>query len=295
MQLFTPDATWKKAAEHTRVFKLYGSFVNPARQGQIDTIVADLKRRGIAIGLETGTIDVNFKNPVPPCGGLGLVEGYGTPAQAANICAKIKKAGGRIDFLCMDEPLYYGHYFTKRAGKSQPGCQSPVDTILRLMIPTLNVYRQAFPDIVVGEVEPTEIAAFPGWQQVLSDWTAGFRALNGRPLAFMQLDIPWANRAPSVEPADAVAYFHFCETLRERHLLDKIGIIYDGTPLDTTDAAWMQDARNHLVELSDRYQLHPDMAIFQSWMPHPTHAMPDSDPNTLSSIVEFYVQRANRR
>src|SRR5579872_1298570 len=107
LQLFSPGAPWEKAASHTKVFKLYGSFVGPASQGQVDTIVADLNRRGIAIALEAGVIDVDSRDPVPPCGGLGLVEGYGTPAQAMNICGKIKKAGGVISFLCMDEPLFY--------------------------------------------------------------------------------------------------------------------------------------------------------------------------------------------
>ena len=290
MQLFTPDAPWEKAASHTRVFKLYSSFVNPASQGQIDTVVADLKRRGIPIALEVGVIDVNFKDPVPPCGGFGLVEGYGTPATALNICSKIKKAGGEISYLVMDEPLYYGHYFTKNPGKSQPGCHSPISQIISLSIPTLDAFVQQFPHIVIGEAEPTEIAAFANWQDSLHTWASTFQSTMGRPLAFLHLDIPWANGAPSKEPADALAFYQYAQTLKKEHLLGKIGIIFNGTPRDTTDAAWMQDARNHVLELQDKYRLHPDQAIIQSWMPHPTHAMPDSDPDALTSLVNFYVE-----
>lgn len=57
MDMFKPDAPWKDAASHTRVFKLYGSFVNPASQEQINAVIADLKRRGIAIGLEVGVMN----------------------------------------------------------------------------------------------------------------------------------------------------------------------------------------------------------------------------------------------
>ena len=292
MQMFAPDAPWEKAASHTRVFKLYSSFVNPASQGQIDTVVADLKKRDIPIALEVGVIDVNFRNPVPPCGGFGLVEGYGTPAMALNICAKIKKAGGRISYLCMDEPLFYGHYFTKRAPNGQPGCHSPIPQIMGLSIPTLNTFIQQFPDIVIGEVEPTQIAAFPGWQDSLHAWAQAFQSAIGKPLAFLHLDIPWANRPPSSEPSDALAFYQYAQSLKKEHLLDKIGIIFNGTPLDTTDAAWMQDARNHVIELQNKYKLHPDQAIIQSWMPHPTHAMPDRNPDALTSLVNFYVEQS---
>ena len=292
MQLFSAGAPWGRAASHTKVFKLYGSFVGPATQGQIDTIVADLNRRGIAIALEVGVIDVDFKDPVPSCGGLGLVEGYGTPAQAMNICQKIKKAGGVIRFLCMDEPMFYGHYFTGKPGGGQPGCHSSVGDIVSLSVPTLNTYVQEFGDIVIGDTEPTEIAAFTGWQNDLTDWVTDFRTAMGRPLAFIHLDIPWANGAPSKEPDDALAFYRYATTLKTEHLLGKIGIIMNGTPLDTTDNAWMQDARKHLLELEVTYALHPDQVIFQSWMPHPTHAMPDSDPNALTSIVDFYVDHA---
>ena len=291
MQMFTPDAPWGKAASKVRVFKLYSSFVNPASQGQIDTVVADLKRRGILIALEVGVIDVNFKNPVPPCGGFGLVEGYGTPAFAQNICSKIIKAGGKISYLCMDEPLFYGHYFTQKPGHSQPGCHSPISQIINLSIPTLNTFIQQFPDVVIGEAEPTEIAAFTGWQDTLHTWASEFQSAMGRPLAFMHLDIPWANGAPSSEPADALAFYQYAETLKKEHLLHKIGIIFNGTPLDTTDAGWMQDARNHVLELQNKYRLHPDQAIIQSWMPHPTHAMPDWDPDALTSLVNFYAEQ----
>jgi hypothetical protein len=50
--------------------------------------------------------------PPPPCGGLGLIEGYGTPASAKRIAGMIKAAGGEIKYLVMDEPLYYGHFST---------------------------------------------------------------------------------------------------------------------------------------------------------------------------------------
>lgn len=79
MDLFQPNAPWEVAASHTGVFKLYASFLAHASQEQVNAIVSDLNRRGIVIALEIGVMNVNF-TPPPPCGGLGIVEGYGTPS-----------------------------------------------------------------------------------------------------------------------------------------------------------------------------------------------------------------------
>jgi hypothetical protein len=111
LDMFAPEAPWEKAANHINIFKLYSSFVGPAPQDQVDRIVADLNRRHIAVALETGVMNIGPKSTNPPCGGFGLVEGYGTPAAAINVSQKIKKAGGVIRYIAVDEPLWYGHYF----------------------------------------------------------------------------------------------------------------------------------------------------------------------------------------
>ena len=63
----------------------------------------------------------------------------------------------------MDEPLWFGHYFRGRRG-GQPGCQSSVDQILELIRGPLSVYAEEFPNIIVGDTEPTDIAEQNDWQ-----------------------------------------------------------------------------------------------------------------------------------
>src|SRR5580704_9439069 len=75
--LFQPDAPWKDAASHVNVFKLSTPFVLQATPEQIAAVVSDLNRRGIALALETGVINVAH-NPAYGCGGMGNVEGYRT-------------------------------------------------------------------------------------------------------------------------------------------------------------------------------------------------------------------------
>jgi hypothetical protein len=291
--MFTPNAPWQNVAAHTQVFKLYGSYIAHAPQEQINTVVADLNRRHIDIALETGVINVGPASTNPPCGGLGIVEGYGTPAQAKRISEMIKTAGGTIRYLAMDEPLYYGHFSDR-----PHTCHSPISTIIQQIVPTLQAYREEFPDIVIGEVEPTRYPEYDDWQAAVSSWAQEFRHVVGKPIAFMQLDIPWSDNGghvpgaarPSKQPEDTLTFHAYLRDLRRQGLLGEIGIIYDGTPKDTTDAAWVQDAKEHVALLEGKYHLRPEQSIFQSWMPNPARALPESQPDTLMGLANWYLQ-----
>jgi hypothetical protein len=286
MDLFKPDAPWKNAASHTQVFKFYPNpAFNAAPQDEVDTVVADLKRRGIAIALEAGVMNVTG-NPRPACGGWGLVEGYGPVAMHEVIARKIKKAGGVVKYIAMDEPCWFGHYYKGRPG-DQPGCQLSIGDLLKLVAPSLAVFVREFPVVIIGEIEPSNaLANQPSWHDDLTKWATDYRAAIGRPLAFLQLDAAWAQpRAPQ----HARMVYQFAQ--EHRQLFGKIGVIYNGNPNDPSDAAWVQAASDHVTLMERDYGLHPDQAIFQSWHLHPTHAMPETSPDTLTSLVDFYVAR----
>lgn len=285
MAMFAPGAPWNFAAAHTRVFKLHGSFVSHASQEEINTVVADLSRRGIPIALEIGVMDVGTAKTGAPCGGLGRVEGYGTPADAEKISAIVKAAGGTLKYLSFDEPLYYGHYYD-----GPYACQSTIAAAFQLVIPTVNTYIQEFPDIIIGDNEPTNIAAYDGWREGLLEWATDFLVTFKRPFAFMQLDIPWANGPPSKEPEDALAFYHYVRMLQRQGLYERVGIIIDGTPDDSSDAAWVEDARHHVLLLESTYGLRPDQDLFESWNVHPTHALPETRPDTLTSLIPWYFE-----
>jgi hypothetical protein len=232
--------------------------------------------------------------PPPPCGGLGRVEGYATPQQATRIAGMIKAAGGVIKYLDMDEPLWHGRF------SDQPfTCHSTVDTLLRQAKPVIDAYRAVFPDIAFGETEPTRFPSYPNWQDDLYQWVLGINQITGKPLAFMHLDIPWSDDGKKVpgaafvshEPADAITFYRQLEAFKGQEILERIGIIHDGTPLDTTDVAWIDDAKKHVIELEQFRGLRPDHELFQTWMPHPSRALPESDPTTLTGLVDWYIKQ----
>ena len=253
-------------------------------------VVSDLNRRGIAIGIEVGVINV-AGNPVPACGGAGRVEGYGTVNSARIVSEKIKRAGGQLRYVAMDEPFYHGHYYTFNPAKVLVGhgCHSPTREIAALVAPVVNTYISEFPDVIIGDIEPTGyIERYPNWQNELNDWVNDYRAAVGRPLAFMHLDVA-LNRIQ-----DCVAFYSYTQELIRRGSIGRVGIIYNGTRADSSDAAWVRDAQNLILAVERDRRLNPDDVIFQSWNSNPTHAMPDSGADSLTSLVTFYFSGAVR-
>jgi hypothetical protein len=286
MDMFRPDAPWGATAARVRVFKLYAPFVSAASQEQVNAIVDDLGRRHIAIALEAGPMNIGPASTHPACGGLGLVEGYGVPAQARVIADKIKRAGGVIRYIAMDEPIWFGHYFPGKPG-GQPPCHDSVGQIARLVVPTLSAYIEAFPTVTIGDIEPTAIAEQPGWRAVMADWAKAYQATMGRPLAFIHLDVAWARPAAAKTALDM---FAFSESLKQQGLVEKVGIIYDASDSDLGDVAWVREAHAHIRFLEMDNGLRPDQVIFQSWMTSPTHALPETAPDTLTGLANAYIQ-----
>jgi hypothetical protein len=288
LDLFKPDASWKKAASHTQIYKFYANKAfNTPPQEEVELMIKDLNRRGIAIALEAGVLNVAAKPP-PVCGGWGLVEGYGPVALHELIAKKIKQAGGVVKYIAMDEPLFYGHYF-KGKPRGQPGCQSSIREVAALAAQSLAVYIREFPGVVIGDTEPSNaLTRQPNWQDDFATWTTEFRAATGRPLAFLQIDAAWAE--PGAD-ASMRAVYAYAQGLMRKGQLAKIGIIYNGNPGDASDAGWVASARAHIDLVEHTYGFHPDQAVFQSWHKYPTHTLPETSPETLTGLIDFYIER----
>jgi len=287
LDMFDADAPWRKAAQAVTVFQLYGSYLEHAPQDQVDKIVKNLNERHIAIAVEAGVMN-SPERINPACGGPA-VEGYSTTARAKLISKKIKSAGGSIAYIAMDEPLWFGRYYKGRPGK-QPGCRLPVEQVIDLVMPVLQAYREAFPAVRIGDIEPSGVAYQPEWQEELRQWLGGLHDRLGSSLAFMHLDVPFAAGPQQVTAARR--FFHQLEVLRAENLIGDIGIIYNGMAKDRTDKDWIDSAKSHIRLFEQEYKFRPQQAIIQSWTLRPTHAMPETNPESLTGLVLYYAKQS---
>jgi len=295
MDMFKPDAPWQDAASHVQVFRLGPVFFHrlgqESNQDEVNAVVADLKRRHIAIAVEIGVIEI-----VPGSCPDRIQEGYGTLSEARKIADMIKKAGGEIKYLNIDEGLNFGHFFERSPSKT--GCRLPISEIVSRSREILNFFKQEFPNIVIGETEPTammreeghdHIAERPDWKSAMLEYYTRFREALGQPLDFLILDPQWEFKRGSVAK-DVETVYNYAEELKRRGLVQRVGMMYNGGgPFDKTDATWVAAARNHMAIVEKSFRPRPDIIAFLSWQENPTHAMPD-DPtrDTLTGLVTYY-------
>jgi hypothetical protein len=264
MALFEPDSPWQSAGSQISAFEVTGEVLRSA-EVDLPRMLRGLRDRNIALGVGIGPLTGDGR-----CG--KSVEGYSAYAQPLSDAQRFKAAGAVIEYLGLDEPLYFGHTYT-----GQNACHSSIVEIAEDVAIKVKQIHSVYPGAPVGDVEPVGTGD-SHWRVDLEQWIDAFRAATGQNLAFFRADIQW--KKPWQAEMDSL-----------RSLLQRKGIalqvIYNGQ--GDTDAEWTTSAVAHFEQYETDGRPPPDVAVIQSWTGHPTHALPEADPTTLSGVVNRYV------
>jgi hypothetical protein len=292
-QLFSSDVAWQagekqweKAGQHLQVMAFSTQFLSKVPDSILSNIVRMLKSRNIGLGIES--LATNWYHE-PPCG-MG-VEGYCDPGTTNQIVAKLLRVGGTPAFIGMDEPLWFGHFYS---GKN--ACRSSLQDLANRVAVIIKIYTAAFPHVAVGDIEPfPAVSNEPNWQSDLAAWVKAFHNATGTPLSFLRLDVNWDDPTLSMGPSHntpspvAISNLVRKAASSARQCGLQVAIIYNGGA-GTTDALWMQEARDH-IRIVEGSGIHPEQVIFQSWDKFPARSLPDSNPNALASLINYYFER----
>lgn len=278
MALFQPDAPWQRAMDQVRVFSIPEHLALYGPEAALRQIFGFLHRRHMR--LEVGFAPLSAHGP-DACG--YHVESYGAAAEPLAMARRLASLGADPYVFAMDEPLYYGHVFDRRAGTV--GCHSSIDAIVADIAAKLRQIQTVYPNARLGDVEPITFDPRKPWYRDdawlidLAHWFHAYQAATGQKLAFFRLDLwwdmSWARRLPPLI-----------------RLLAREGIplqvIYNGNGHETTDRAWVTDALAHARAFEQRVAV-PQAAAIQFWGSHPSRMLPETDPNTATGLIERYV------
>ncbi len=271
MQLFAVGGEWSQAAQHVSVFEVTKRFILELPDKDVSSVVRWLHQRGIALSVQM--------TPLVATKACGLgVEGYGPPDDMARVAEKLKRLGGDLGYLRMDEPLWYGHVFNQRG--LAVGCHLPIGEIAQETVRKLGQVRRMYPKVRIGDIEPLG-AAVRGWVPELSEWMSAFRSQAGETLAFLHADIVWT------EPDWQSQLRNIAHVLQHEEVA--LGIIYDGTLSDATDHDWTKDAIGHFTFVEGRMGIVPEQAIIQSWMNRPARMLPEGMDGSLTGLLADYL------
>lgn len=265
MKLYEPDAHWQIAASHVSVFAISGEVVQQDSHVDLRRMLNDLGRRHIAIELG-----------IAPLSGYGRcghdVEGYSAPGQPLSDAQRLKTEGAVINDFSMDEPLHFGHIYSGRNA-----CHDSISDIAKEVAIKIKGLQAVYPNVPIGDVEPVA-SGQKDWLRDLNHWFDAFEANTGQKLAFFRADIQWSRHWQ--DEMDGL-----------RALLSRKGIplqvIYNGN--GDTNEDWVATAVRHIQRYESGGRPPPDVAVIQSWDRNPTHLLPESDPVTLTGLVDWYV------
>ena len=274
LQMFAPDASWARAAERIAVFKVSTRFLGGASDEVLRRVFSDLRRRHISLAWEGLMLTAT-----PASCGNGI-EGYADTNTIKTIVERIRRFGGNLRYVAMDEPLWFGHASTLRNA-----CHTPVNDLARAVAGKVAIITHSFPNARFGDIEVVGTRIPPDWIGELVQWADFYRAAVGEPLAFFQTDVlwdgPWRDQLKELVPR-----------LRVRGI--KFDIIYNGNLDDETSLAWTRHAEEKFAAVEGDPSLVPDQAVLQTWMAYPTHMLPETEPGTMTWLVDRYLATETR-
>lgn len=277
LDMFHSDAPWSKSASQLRVFQTTGALVLRESDDTLKAVFADLQRRHIALAIEGGML-----TGVGPSGhfecGRG-VEGFGAAGSMRVLANRIKKNGGELAFIAMDEPLWYGHHF-----RGTNACQWSPEYLAQQILGELKEVREIFPEVKVGDVEPIASPQPEDWTDQIIAWTRTWRQITGEPFAFVRADVVWTGSWRTELPA-------LKRKLRAEHI--EYSLIYDGggTGKQESDQLWTEEAAQRFRMVEADPQMAPEQAVIQTWVRWPSHMLPETQPGTLTNLLLQYVSR----
>jgi hypothetical protein len=208
------------------------------------------------------------------------VEGYYAPFATAALAAKLKRAGGTLAYIAMDEPLFFGHYYNEKNA-----CRSSIRNVVDRVAANLREYQKIFPDVVIGDIEPLPvITAQPNWQNEYREWLQTFKAIVGKPLSYTMIDINWGH---TNWPESLPAFTNFAGGVQM-----PIGIIYNAAPPNKTmtNQEWLNNAQQNFTHIERTLGVAPRWAMFASWVRFPGRFITVEDGLGLDYLVKQYLQ-----
>jgi hypothetical protein len=273
MTLFRSDAPWTAAASHVSVVEISDHFAQTAPASDMVQIGTDVHTRGI--DLAVGVLALPGRGP----GWCGYqVEGYSAPGGPRALADRLKAIGVTPKYFSMDEPLYFGHAFVRQGGRL--GCQRSVAELAKDVGENVRRVRDVFPHARFGDVEPALALRL----NEIEEWLDSFEKNAGTKLAFFRVDMDWKRTWKLDLPA-------LSDLLRRKGV--QLQVIYNGNGSEHTDQGWLTDAKAHFVAFESNFPQLANAVMIQSWNPHPGRILPDSDPDTLTSLINVYVAWRN--
>jgi hypothetical protein len=266
MNLFSDPAAWRQALQRVKVIKFYTEFIDQARDDQLSTIFQFLRQHNIALAIDTW-----FLHSGPS--GCGHGEGYLPNSELpTRIVQRIKRLGGNLAYVSIDESF--------GANRAAAGCHLSSAEAAKDAASTFAIYRNAFPNVQIGDIENLPVGNNPRWFSDYAQWADSFKKAAATPFAFFQMDVDWNS------PTWQFSISAFNRLLSQRGI--PFGVIFNGSAGAKSDTAWIASAEQNIARYRAARLPQPSQAVFQTWDQYPSRVLPETSPTSLTYLVGYY-------
>ncbi len=277
-RLFDPSPAWSARTDVFVLSPLMGSVVGP--EDALHKTNAFLAAHHIAQAVGIGAAQMDNADRTPGECGYG-VEGLTRPGRNAASFKRLKQLGVDIQYVAMDEPLTFAHYYNKKNA-----CQFSIKDTASRVAASISEIRQYYPNVKIVDEEAPTITSARQWNADFPAWLAAYRQAVGAPLDAIVFDVDW--RLPWgtwVSPSVTAAHRSGV----------RAGMFLTGTGPGASDADAVASRKQNVLSL-DQARLPLDLVIIANWTPHPSRNLPEADPDTLTSFLHWYqVRRGQTR
>ena len=277
MQLFAPDAPWLVGMAHVDVVQLRSPWFTRMPQATVNQVLGFLKEHHIKLAVPLGFIASDTS-------GQG-VEGCGTTKGLAAYPRLMAQKGVPLDYVVMDEPLFFGHDYAEKNA-----CRFSIEQAADSVAMNVRVIRSYYPNVQFVETEPQQALAggVAEYRQFLEAYQARLHELP----AAVRFDLAWGT-VDARHRDWRQAMPEFIAMLKARGI--GYGIIYDAGRVNgkipDTDAGWVASAEANVADWQATIPDEPAQVDLQTWNPHPINLVPESDPTTMTGYLKWFVER----
>jgi hypothetical protein len=266
-KLFEEPSQWPTGLSHINVLQFRAPYIarKPAESAKYDGY---LKAHHIAIA---ATMTVM---PAETCGqGIeGIMSRKGIDFYPRAIKAN---AGIDLDYVVMDEPLYFGHDY---AGKN--ACRLSVADVAKGVAESVATIRSYHPNAKFILSEPEQ--GLPGGPAELAEFLDAYKAAAHEYPLSVRFDVQWRKDWRNQLPP-------FVSMLKARGI--GYGVVYNAPGGIKEDRAWIASAKENAQAFSAAIRTRPDHVMIQTWDPNPSRIVPESDPNAMTDYLKWYLER----
>jgi hypothetical protein len=270
-KLLKSDDSWRVAASRIAVISLPGNVA--WSYPDLPSLIAFIRRHRFKVAFISGMLFSGGS-----CGNNveGISKDDDANRETINIARIWREAGGALDYVVMDSPFYFGHYYAK-------DCSYSTSEVANRAAATLKGVTYYFPNVKIVDAEGPGAITDDIWLTDMKSWFVSFNRASGYPIDAVALDLHWT---------DLRKGFTWIRTTRrasrEFHSLGiKTGLFINAeNRTDITDAEWMGANRQHIIEAASG-NLSVDFAFIAEWHGHPQRNLPETDQLGYTSLIDF--------